>query len=315
MAERNLPGKNHEFATKIRVIADAIARDPAAVQMSRAESDRLTSLATRYAEARQAANLAGGGNKGLNNAKDELRREIEPVFRRVIRRVGATEGVPTSVLVALGINSEKPRARHQGCPEEPPRLRFIRALHEGNGAMPKHELRFEVAGTLKSTRPKGAARVELFVDLVPPDEAIPPRPGMGLGGWPLYLRSYTKNPILVAPPIARVPMRVVYWARWADSVGNVGEFSATCVAWIEGGSQRMLPGGLGMGATWNKEISEVEINSPTGPAHRDPTYRVAVREVQFEYFNGNTGNHTPTLPAPEQPQQRQLEGPEQRDAA
>jgi hypothetical protein len=35
--------------------------------------------------------------------------------------------------------------------------------------------------------------------------------------------------------MARVPMRVVYWGRWADSVGNVGPFSATAAAWIEAG--------------------------------------------------------------------------------
>lgn len=30
------------------------------------------------------------------------------------------------------------------------------------------------------------------------------------------------------------PMQVVYWARWADSSGNVGPFSKTVVADVEG---------------------------------------------------------------------------------
>jgi hypothetical protein len=55
-------------------------------------------------------------------------------------------------------------------------------------------------------------------------------------GTSLYLRSYTRSPIRLTPPMAKVPMRIVYWARWADSTGNVGPFSATAAAWIEGGN-------------------------------------------------------------------------------
>src|SRR5690242_90192 len=89
--------------------------------------------------------------------------------------------------------------------------------------------------------------MELFVDLIPPDEPIPAYPGANLGGRPWYLRSFTRNPIIIAPPMPRVPMRVVYWGRWADSVGNVGPFSATTVGWIEGGTHHALPGGAGTG--------------------------------------------------------------------
>ena len=58
-------------------------------------------------------------------------------------------------------------------------------------------------------------------------------------------------------------MRVVYWGRWADSSGNVGPFSATAAGWIEGGSHRLLPGGLGMqiaefGKPVQKELEAVD---------------------------------------------------------
>ncbi len=32
----------------------------------------------------------------------------------------------------------------------------------------------------------------------------------------------------------RRPMKVVYWARWADATGGVGPWSKTCVARVEG---------------------------------------------------------------------------------
>ena len=58
-----------------------------------------------------------------------------------------------------------------------------------------------------------------------------------------YLRSYTTSPIHVDFPKANQPMRVVYWARWADAKGNVGPFCRTVVARVEGwdGGGRALP--------------------------------------------------------------------------
>jgi hypothetical protein len=41
----------------------------------------------------------------------------------------------------------------------------------------------------------------------------------------------------VQHPMPPVPMLVVYWARWADAKGEVGPFSQTCVARVEGFTQ------------------------------------------------------------------------------
>ena len=63
------------------------------------------------------------------------------------------------------------------------------------------------------------------------------------GGRMWYLRSYTRSPIHVEFPTANQPMRVVYWARWADAQGNVGPFCQSVVARVEGwdGGGRALP--------------------------------------------------------------------------
>jgi hypothetical protein len=126
-------------------------------------------------------------------------------------------------------------------------MRFLRSLHEGAGAWPVHELDFR-ALDFSAARPAGAARLELFVDLVAPEDPVPNHPWAryggqggqgGQGAW--YLRSYTRSPIVLAPPMATVPMLVVYWGRWADSAGNVGPFCATVVSRIEGGPQHLMP--------------------------------------------------------------------------
>ena len=136
----------------------------------------------------------------------------------------------------LGLRPADGKRRARRCPQEPPALRFVRALHVGNAIAPMHELKFYAAGTYGKTKPPGAARLELFVDLVPPGETPPDYPGQNATSRPWYLRSYSRSPIRLTPPICRVPMLVVYWARWADAIGNVGPLCATVVSRIEGWS-------------------------------------------------------------------------------
>ena len=136
-----------------------------------------------------------------------------------------------------------------------------------------HELTF--ASLDGKSKPPGAMRLELFVDLIPPDEEIPAYPGANHAGRPWYLRSYTRSPIKLTPPMARVPMCVVYWGRWADSTGNVGPFSATAVAWIEGGTHALLPGGTGFTRTAFGAASVPILEDRTRGASRRVVHRRA----------------------------------------
>lgn len=155
--------------------------------------------------------------------------------------------------------------------------------------------------------PDGAVRLELFVDLVPPDEEVPAHPGAIHGGRPWYLRSYTRSPIVIAPPMARVPMRIVYWARWADSTGNVGPFSATAVAWIEGGN-------VSRPAMRVRGPETKLIEHESEASHRESTYTVALIEAHYLSFNANevsTGaqnREQPKLEATVMTEVKQIEG-------
>ena len=72
--------------------------------------------------------------------------------------------------------------------------------------------------------------MELYVELVPMDQAVPDWPGQLHGGRNWYLRSYTRSPIRVEYPRSEVPVRVVYWGRWANHVGETGPFSKPLIA-------------------------------------------------------------------------------------
>ena len=180
-----------------------------------------------------------------------------------------------------------------------------------------HELSFESLDC-KAKAP-GAVRVELFADLIPPDEPIPEYPGANHAGRPWYLRSYTRSPIKLVPPMARVPMRVVYWGRWADSTGNVGPFSATAVAWIEGGSHHHLPGGVRtdlLGDFGARQPVQMLEDATMGPAHREQKFIVAILDAQYQSLNAQEiESEAPALPAPEEREQRRLQAPLESEAA
>ncbi len=137
---------------------------------------------------------------------------------------------------------------------------------------------------------------------------MPTHPGTNQGGRPWYLRSFTRSPIVLAPPMPRVPMRLLYWGRWADSAGGFGPFSATAAGWIEGGTDRYLPGAP---ARYFGRLETKLIDAePALPADREEKYSVAVLEVHVQSMMPKI---TPALES--HGETRRLEGPPAEEAA
>jgi len=259
MAGKFIPNGDMDFKVMAEQFARAIAREPARFGVGDADAQALSQKVEGYAEAFQAARWGGtSGSRAQTMAKDQAREDAERIIRRLAHTIRANDRVDAQARLLLGLRERAKRTKMSRAadglvgPLEPPRLWFVRALHEANAATPMHELKFRSHDWSKA-KAAGAARLELFVDLVPPDEPVPAHPGANLSSRPWYLRSYSRSPIVLVPPMARVPMRVVYWGRWADSSGNVGPFSKTVAAWIEGGSHHL------MGARFNRTFEPVRM--------------------------------------------------------
>jgi hypothetical protein len=295
MADRFIPNGDSDFLTMAGHFARTVAQDPAGCAQTAADAAALTAAAERFGAALRATRF-GDRSVATTRRKDEARTEMERRIRKAVHQIRASDGVDAMTRFKLGLRERPARLKEQTCPNEPPRLTFVRALHEASGACPMHELKFGPANWNAKGRPAGAARLELFVDLVPPEEPIPVAPGDSSGGRPWYLRSYTRSPIVLAPPMARVPMRVVYWARWADAKGNVGPFSKCAPAWIEGGAMHLFKAP----ALGNRKdpVTVVEVAEPRRIASREPAYIVAVLEAQVELLNQQPVMEVPALPAP-----------------
>lgn len=313
MSDKFIPNGDFDFAMMAEQFARSIASDPARFAVTQLDADALSTAVVNF---RAALNAARGGSRSAvaTRAKDEARESAERMVRRLAQVIRANDKIDAASKVLLSLRERPAKVKQQPCPAEPPRLRFVRALHEGN-AVPMHELEFGQLHKYRSGRPEGAVRLELFVDLIPLDEAIPVHPGANHGGRPWYLRSFTRSPIVIAPPMTRVPMRVIYWGRWADSTGNVGPFSATAVAWIEGGSSHALPGGIGMAAPGARKPAKL-LEDATAPAGREPSVSVVVLEAQYQSLHPqHVEQSTPQLSAMPMREARRLEGPAVEEAA
>jgi hypothetical protein len=319
MKEKFTPNDQMRFAAKAENFARRIVDDSARFGIDPQEAAQFAQCVERYRSALQAAR-GGSRSRAATEAKNIALVEAKQFMQRLGNLVRHNPRIDSATKLLLGIEPRAKTPKMKPCPQEPPRLRFVRALHEGS-ATSRHELEF-TAWDSNHAKPEGAVRLELFVDLIPPDEPIPEHPGANHGGRPWYLRSYTRSPVVLEPPMARVAMRVVYWGRWADSSGAVGPFSATAAAWIEGGSHHYLPGGIGLksiGKFGQQAPPLLEDVTAAGPAGRDVTIRVAVIEAQYESMNARqVAEPSPALPAPpqrEQGEQLQLEGPPLEEAA
>jgi hypothetical protein len=236
MSKKFIPNGDHDFAFMAERFATTIATDPAQFGISPDDAANLTAVVGQFRSALDATR-ASTRTPVQTAAKETARQVAEKAVRRIARLVRADDSLDAATKVALGMSPQRAEPRTTTVPNEPPSVEFVRAIHEA-GATPVHELNFSAIDGRK-TRPDGATRLELFVDLIMPDEPIPAFPGANHGTRPWYLRSYNKSPLRLQPPMPRVPMRVVYWGRWADAAGNVGPFSATAVGWIEGGSHHL----------------------------------------------------------------------------
>jgi hypothetical protein len=299
VSNKFIPSGDEALDAFAKAFAIKIAEDPSVYRVSQDDLSTLQRLQQAFHDALTAAWNRQTRSMQLTGLKESARAELEQHMRKLGRMIRANDDIDPVAKHVMRLGGAPIRARKQTCPNEPPQLTFVRVLHQGIGATPIHELRFGPADSSRKAKPQGAARIELFVDLIPPDEPIPTHPGANHGGRPWYLRSYTRSPIVITPPTARVPMRVVYWARWADPTGNVGPFSNAAAGYVEGGSVA-APRLPSFGAI-PKPMIEV---APGTSQSRDSTYTVALIETHYLSLN-----------APVMPELKQIEDQTQVEAA
>jgi hypothetical protein len=277
MPDKWIPNGETDFLQCAEKFAKTLAADPQRYFIQPGDVKLLTRRLNEFHVARRQIDDAGRTITPSAIEKKDARLRVERLMRKLANLIRPNEEISTADKVALNI---KPRARKQTkqkCPRRAPELTFVGFANENSLDGRRHVLRFKDplgAGTSPATmvtiknlplfsrsraKPEGAVRLELFFEWVAAGQEVPKHPA-GLSGWPRYLRSYTRTPIEVEFPMPPTPMVIVYWARWADSRGNVGPFSQPVVAGWE--SRAQLPGKIAGESPMLPRQQKVVIISP-----------------------------------------------------
>lgn len=237
-----IPDSDSDFAFMAKHFAETLLAEPARYHVAPETAQEIAEAARAYRTS-LAANMHRF-TKSLKTAheKSETRQRAERLIRDAANLIRANRQIDPLAKQLLKVKERSEKPKRRTCPQTPPEIAFVGRLPYASTADGTHVIRFRdpFGPATSKARPKGAVRLELFVDLVPPGEPIPEWPGERWGGRTWYLRSFTRSPIKVEYPKCDEPMRVVYWACWADAAGERGPFSATLATRVEG-RDRALP--------------------------------------------------------------------------
>ena len=256
-----IPEADSDFAFTALQFATILRADPAAHGLAEEDAASVEAAVEAFRAALIPALRKRSRTAEAVYAKDQARAKAEAIVRRYANIIRANPEVSATKKALLRIKERPARLRARVCPRRKPTLMYVATREGENGLLGRgmgsgvHLIKFfdvDEWGNYRRAKPEGAARLELFVGFVAPGEPIPKHPAEASGGWPLYLRSYTRSPAEVEFPMPRSgPMMVVYWGRWADATGEVGPFSATLEAhvegWVEAGAGTMAVTGARSG--------------------------------------------------------------------
>jgi hypothetical protein len=237
MTRRLIPDGDRAFAAFARFFVDRIAEEPARFRVSSDSIERAATLVHRVREALAVHLRPATSTVFTRRIKDDARRQAVSEIRRLGRIIRADDRVSANDKAILNIRQANGKGRKRELPAAPPCLQFL-----GPARDPRKHLLLCTAsfGTAHRCKPRGAVRAELFVGFVKPDDASrvlgsPYAQASALAPALYYVRSFTTSWIEVEFPIPTggEPMLLVYWARWANAVGEVGPWSKPAAARVE----------------------------------------------------------------------------------
>jgi hypothetical protein len=281
---RFIPDGDSDFARMGRNFANYIAQHAERFGFSAEQVAKVAAAVDEFRDALHSTMVPSTCGPMATRIKNDCRAKAEEVIRAAARVLKATadESITSADRLNLNLAERPKRLKRRECPQIAPVLTFKGSTapdSSGGGGGGRHILEYGNDFDLgSSAKPHGPARLELFVELVPPEWAVgasgekklPSQPGQLTGGMRWYLRSYTTSRFEVEFPVSSdgTPMLVLYWGRWADATGAYGPFSRTCVARVEGGPLPVLPMYIGA-------------RPATGGAER-VSRRIEMKHVVFE---------------------------------
>jgi hypothetical protein len=272
-----------------RDFASHIAAHAERLPLSQQQVTDLDNAVEAFRDALARTMWSSSAGPRATSLKNMARAEAEKSIRSVARVLRADPSLTSFDRELLNLPEPARRLKRRECPQIAPVLTFKGSTSQDDsrgeiGGGGRHILEYMNDFDYKrGAKPHGAARLELFVELVPPElvranlKGVPTHPGQLSGGRLWYLRSFSSSRFEVEFPVMAdgTPLLVCYWGRWADAKGAVGPFSKTCVARVEGGP-RIAPLYVGT-TTPRREMKHVVTQAPYLLSDESAEHRLAMR--------------------------------------
>jgi hypothetical protein len=234
MSKKFIPDSDVDFAAKARNFAQAVAGDPERFHIPSADAQAIAEAVAAFAQAHQANQQRHTRSSATAMRKNETRELAERLIRKAANLIRLNEQISTADKVIAGVREKPTQLRKRECPRTPPVLQLMAHRSGWQMCSSHHRIRFADFERMHSeAKPEGAARLELFVSVIPAGEPIPDAPSPCYGAHPMYLRSYSRSPITVDYPKFSGMVQVLYWGRWASATGETGPFSRTLAVAVE----------------------------------------------------------------------------------
>jgi hypothetical protein len=192
--------------------ASVVARDPSAVELTRADADALVDLAQRFASAYVRAKSPGTKNKVATEEKNKVRRETWDTVRPIAMLIKRNPAIPRPLMIELGIypplESQSPIAKPRSAPQ-------LEVVTMGRGF---HRLRYHNAESPSSVaKPYGAVAMELRI-VVGNEPATSCRKVK-------RVQKITKHVFSVKFSADEKRQTATYFGRWITQRGKAGAWS------------------------------------------------------------------------------------------
>jgi hypothetical protein len=248
MSQKFLPESDEQFRQVAESFARSIANDPERFNVSAEDSDYLSRVVQRFSDAMRKSAPAGTKNRVAVVGKNQARKEAASLIRTIANMIRADVTISAADKVAVHIKQRPTKTHRRRCPNTAPALRLKARTDLNCSGGVQHVIEFRdgfATGDIshlglrsmtgRRAKPPGVVRIELYFDVIDPNAEPPTHPSQASTGWPMYLQSFTRSPMVVEFPLPAAPMRIVYWARWAGSTGEQGPWSQTLATTTEGG--------------------------------------------------------------------------------
>ncbi len=214
MADTFIPSRDAEALAFFQTFSNGLSASPGTYDISAADAAMLAGLVTTFQTKLAVTTNPATKTEVAVTIKDEARAACEEVVRLFAAQIKPNEGISAADKQAIGVRPPNVIRTPIPPPETMPLLSFLGTTPDGTMT-----LRYSDSSTPDSrARPYGYQSLQLF-RVISDDPAESPAGAMFYG-------AFTRNPMTVAFTTADNGKWCTFFARWANTKGEVGPWSS-----------------------------------------------------------------------------------------